>query len=155
MHWPPPSHGIVSALLLASWNFSQRLEQVPWGLGLSANIYLCKRCYSNVCLCFICHSLQVSPQWQKSFWLIHLHIGAFQVIFLHENCHEQSISVFRNEKSKTHGWYLSRRRKVSISLLPHLLHSNWRREVSTSRFWSGFFLESNRAKKLPFLLTAD
>lgn len=76
--------------LLSHWQAETFHEDLNESLGDSANIYLCKCCYSNVCLCIICHSLQVSPKRQQSFWWwIHLHINAFQVISLHENCHEK------------------------------------------------------------------
>lgn len=113
-------------------------------------IYICVSV--TIAMCIICHSLQVSSKQQQSFWWIHLHICAFQVISLHENCHEQSISVFRNEKSETHGWHFSRCfRKVNISLLSRLLHSNWGR-TALHLFWSGAFFLVQQGKRVAFII---
>lgn len=137
---------LMGLCLLSRWQAETFHEDLNESLGVWTflQIYICVSV--AIAMCTICHSLQVSSKQKQSFWWIHLHIDAFQVISLQENCHEQTISLLRNEKSETHGWYFSRCcRKVSISLLPCLLYSKWRRMV-LYLFWSGAFLSPTGQK---------
>lgn len=153
VHWLPPSCGIC---LLSPWQAETFHEDLNGSLEDSANIYLCKCCYSNVCLCIICHSLQVSPKQQQSFWWwIHLHISAFQVISLHENCHEKVFPCSGMRQVKHMG--NTSADVVEKLLFPYSL--TFYTPTEGERFcisvlkW-GFF-EFNRAKKLPLLLIAN
>lgn len=137
--WCVDSLHLMGFCLLSYW----RAETFHEGSNESLGAWTFVQTYISVsvtiamCLCVIHHRLNISPKQQQSFWWIHLHIGALQVVSLHEICHEWSIFVFRSEESRGRGWYLSQCwRKVSIFLVPHLLHSNWKWEAFLFPIWS-------------------
>lgn len=84
------------------------------------------------------------------------------VLFISSPCMKIVTKYFCvQEWEKWNTWvilgYLSRYcRKANISLLLHLLHSSWRREVLyLCSEVGGVFSESKRAEELPLLVTAD